>query len=152
MREYVLKKAEVRLQMRETPGIYSTGVLNNPAKVRDCLIENMRGLDRENLWVINLDAKCKPINYHVASVGGLDSTMVDVANVFKTAILSNASSILIAHNHPSNDPTPSGYDIEVTKRIAGAGKLLGIELRDHVVVGGASYYSFYENNRDALNG
>ena len=137
--------------MMEEPGLYCSAPLSNPAAVRDCLIENMRDLDRENLWVINLDAKCRPINYHVASVGGLDSTTADIPNIFKTAILSNACSITIAHNHPSTDPTPSDLDNRITKAVAQAGKILRIPLNDHVIVGGNSYYSYFEESRDTLN-
>ena len=85
--------------------------------------------------VLMLDTKNRVIGINTVSVGILDSALVHPREVFKPAILCNASSIILAHNHPSGDPSPSFEDQRVTKRIKEAGDLLGIEVLDHVVVG-----------------
>lgn len=82
----------------------------------------------------------------IVGMGTLNSVLVHPREVFKSAILSNASSIILAHNHPSGDPEPSRHDIEVTKRLAEAGNLMGIEVLDHIVVAENRYFSFREEN------
>lgn len=92
--------------------------------------------DREQLIVLMLTAKNDLIGVHVASIGNLTSAIVCPREVFKAAILANACSIIVAHNHPSSgDPEPSPEDHEVTKTLKEAGKLLGIPLEDHIIVG-----------------
>lgn len=92
-------------------------------------------LDREQLIVVSLDTKNQPTSINVASIGSLNSSIVHPREVFKVAILSNANSIIIAHNHPSGDPTPSKEDISITQRLKEAGKLIGIDLIDHIIIG-----------------
>lgn len=92
-------------------------------------------LDREQLIVVSLDTKNQPTSIHVASIGSLNSSIVHPREVFKVAILSNANSIIIAHNHPSGDPTPSKEDISITQRLKEVGKLIGIDLIDHIIIG-----------------
>ena len=86
---------------------------------------------------------------HVIGVGGIDCCPYSVSNIFKTAILSNASSIFIAHNHPSGDVSPSDEDISTTKKVRAAGKVLGIELIDHIIIGNNSgvYFSFRDSGK-----
>jgi DNA repair protein RadC len=81
---------------------------------------------------------------NTVSIGDLGSATAHPREVFKPAILANAASILMLHNHPSGDPTPSADDIDVSRRINDAGQLLGIELLDHVVIGGDSFVSMKE--------
>lgn len=90
--------------------------------------------DREVFLVLFLNARSKVNGAHVVSVGDLDSSIVHPREVFKAAILAGASRIVCAHNHPSGDPGPSPEDIAVTQRLKEAGKLLGIELLDHVII------------------
>ena len=78
------------------------------------------------------------------STGSLNSSIVHPREIFKRAVLQNAASIIICHNHPSGDPTPSQEDINTTKRIYDAGKILGIELLDHVIIGDNKYTSLKE--------
>ena len=91
--------------------------------------------DREHFVALMLDVKNKVIGIHTVSIGNLNSAIVSPREVFKAAILANASSIIVAHNHPSGDVTPSPEDIQVTKMLVNAGKLLDIEVLDHVIVG-----------------
>ena len=90
--------------------------------------------DREVFFVMCLNTKNNVIAVHRCHVGSLNSAIIHPREVFKSAILNNAASIIVAHHHPSGDITPSMEDINVTKRLVEAGKLLGIEVLDHLVV------------------
>ena len=94
--------------------------------------------DVENLIVIHLSTRRKAIGFEVISTGTLDTLLVHAREVFKSAILTNAAAIVLAHNHPSGDPTPSEADIKVTRDLIRAGQLLRIDLIDHVVLGQAT--------------
>lgn len=103
-------------------------------------------VDREVMAMLTLTTRNKPINLSVISVGSLTATLVHPREVFKAAILSNATGIIIAHNHPSGNIEPSEEDLIVTERLQEVGKLIGIELIDHIIVGESGrYYSFQEN-------
>jgi len=99
----------------------------------------------ENLWLITLDTKNNITGIFTVSTGSLNSSIVHPREVFKRAVLQNAASIIICHNHPSGDPTPSPEDINITKRIYNAGQILGIELLDHIIIGDNKYTSLKEN-------
>ena len=102
--------------------------------------------DREKFYVVCMDAKLEPITIELAFMGGLSQCNVCIPEVFKSAILSNAHSIMCFHNHPSGDVKPSKEDRKVTQRIKEAGELLGIKLMDHIIIGdNGDYYSFREN-------
>jgi len=98
----------------------------------------------ENLWLITLDTKNNITGIFTVSTGSLNSSIVHPREIFKRAVLQNAASIAICHNHPSGDITPSRDDIDTTKRLYEAGKILGIELLDHIIVGDNSYTSLKE--------
>ena len=135
----------VQIQMKRTgKSLCGVGPLNSPAAVKDMVQPIFDMSDREVFAVLSLDAKLLPVAFEVVAVGGIDRCIVDVPNIFKHAILSNASHVLCIHNHPSGDPTPSTEDLQITKRIKLAGDLLGISLIDHIVIGADTYYSFKE--------
>jgi DNA repair protein RadC len=101
--------------------------------------------DRERFVVYLLDAKHRPIAFETVSVGVLDGSLIHPREVFKSAIAGSAAAVLLAHNHPSGDPTPSGQDREVTRRLKAAGELLGVPVVDHVIVGPrGDHFSFRE--------
>ena len=102
--------------------------------------------DREHLLLVCVDTKQQPTSISTISVGSLNSSVVHPREVFKAAILSNAHSICLAHNHPSGDTCPSREDIGITQRIDECGKLLGIPLLDHIIVGDGSYLSFKDKS------
>lgn len=109
--------------------------------VKDMAMEEMRNFDREHFRVIYLDRKGGLLSMEDVSVGGLHSSIVHPREVFKTAIKKSAASIILVHNHPSGDPAPSSEDIEVTRRLIEAGKIMGIEILDHVIIGENTYCS-----------
>ena len=106
--------------------------------------EQLEGLDREQFIIACLNTKNEPTNITVVSVGTLNKAIVHPREVFKTAILSNASSIMAFHNHPSGDTTPSQHDIELTQRLYEAGNMLGIKLVDHLIIGDGTFTSLKE--------
>lgn len=92
-------------------------------------------LDREHFVVVLLDTKGNMLGFNVVSMGTVNQTLVHPREVFKTAIIENAASIVLMHNHPSGDATPSTEDLQLTKRLVKAGDILGIDVLDHIVVG-----------------
>lgn len=95
----------------------------------------LEGRDRKHFAVLCLDTKNQPVAVNIASVGDLNTTIVHPREVFKVAILSNAATVILGHNHPSGVVTPSPQDLEVTDRLREAGRILGIEVLDHVIPG-----------------
>ena len=123
---------------------YAAGALCASTAVADALRPFFDELDREVFGVVPLNGKNEALGFHVVSVGTLTASLVHPREVFKVAMLTNASAIIVAHNHPSGDPTPSAEDRAITERLKQAGELLGIRLLDHVVLGHASYHSFVD--------
>jgi DNA repair protein RadC len=97
--------------------------------------EFIKDMDREHMILMCVDTKNKITSISNISIGSLNSAIIHPREVFKVAILSNAASIIIAHNHPSGDTTPSTEDINITNRLKECSKILGIELLDHIIVG-----------------
>jgi DNA repair protein RadC len=118
--------------------------LSSPQAVFKFMKRKCRRLDREHFWRIDLDARSRVLGYEVVSVGTISASLVHPREVFKGAILNNAAAIIIAHNHPSQDVSPSAEDKEATRRIQRAGELLGIPLLDHMVLADERFYSFKE--------
>jgi len=138
-------KAAIELGNRlrlETPD--EKPAIHSPADAAALVQYEMAGLTQEHLWVINLDTRNRLLNIEKVYVGSLNSSMVRVGELFKPAIQRNAASIIVVHNHPSGDPTPSPEDIALTKSIVQAGKLLDIELLDHLVIGQNKFVSMKE--------
>jgi DNA repair protein RadC len=140
--------------LKEGAVLYSTAPLSHPEAARDVMRDVLKDLDREMVCVVNLDNKMKPINYNVVSIGSIDQSMVPIQNVYKSSILSNAASIMLLHNHPSGDVSPSSPDFDVTKKLVEAGKLMGIPVIDHLIIGGMNgdIYSFRTENPELFTG
>lgn len=98
-------------------------------------LAHMRELDREQFAIIMLNPRLEIIGFNIVSIGTVSASLVHPREVFKPAILANASAIICAHNHPSGNPTPSPEDLNVTRQLFLASEILGIQLLDHVVVG-----------------
>lgn len=110
-------------------------VVSTPEDVVALCATQLRGLDREHFWALILSTKNRLLRMVEVSVGSLNTSIVHPRELFKEAVRSSAASIVVVHNHPSGDPTPSSADLQLTRRLAKAGEVLGIELLDHVVVG-----------------
>ena len=106
-----------------------------PAEAAPMLTQYIGESDREQFIVALLTIRHRLIGLHTVSVGCLTSSLVHPRECFKPAILASAAAVLVGHNHPSGDPEPSAEDVALTRRLASAGSLLGIELLDHVVIG-----------------
>ena len=109
--------------------------INSPQDVYNAVREIIGDADREYFMIVILNNKYCINGVNVVSIGTLSSSPVHPREVFKAAILANAAAIVLVHNHPSGDPTPSKEDIEITRKLVDAGKVLGIEVLDHVVIG-----------------
>ena len=120
--------------------------VREPQAAAALLMEDMRYLKKEHMKAILLNIKCAVISIEEISIGNLNSSLVHPREVFIPAIKKSSASIILAHNHPSGDPTPSSDDINVTKRIYEAGKIIGVELVDHIIIGDGKYISLKERN------
>ena len=106
---------------------------------------------KEHLIVIFLNKRNKIIKKENIIVGTLDTTLIHPREIFKSAINYSSSSIILVHNHPSGNPSPSPEDIEITKQIIQSGKILDINVLDHVIIGHNDYYSIRENNKELFD-
>lgn len=137
---------QVAVRLVKTDELTYHEPLTSPESVVKAMSEMMSQFDREVVGIINLKADMVPINIHFASVGIVNEAMAHPREIFKTAILSNAASMLLLHNHPSGRLFPSEEDTMMTDRILKASKIMGIPLVDHIIVGGdgTRYFSFKE--------
>ncbi len=118
--------------------------ITRPKDGADYVMESMRHLKQEILKVIMLNTKNVVIHIMDVSKGSLNSSIVHPREVFSEAVKYSSASIILCHNHPSGDPTPSSEDISITQRIKECGKLMGIELLDHIIIGNGKYISLKE--------
>lgn len=118
--------------------------ISTPKDVADLVMEEMKIFKQEHLKVIMLNTKNVVMFIKDVSVGSLNSSIVHPREVFCDAIRKNSAFIIVCHNHPSGDPQPSNEDINVTNRLKECGKLLGIELLDHLIIGNGKYISLKE--------
>ena len=138
---------EVCVQLAERVVLYSNEPVDTPKKACDLMSDVLSKCDREHVCVVNLNAQNVPINYHIVSIGGLSSALAPMNNIFKAAILSNASSLVLLHNHPSGSLEPSREDLSMTRNVEEAAKLMDIRLLDHIIVAGGTgkCYSFLDH-------
>ena len=134
--------------VKENSVLYETRKINNPYDAYRLAKNFLIGSDREKFVVACLDTTNQPVSIEVVSVGTVNSAIVHPREVFKVAILTNASKIICFHNHPSGSTKFSKEDEAITKRLIKSGEILGIELVDHIIVGdNDTYFSFKENNK-----
>ena len=144
---YIVPAYKVMLVKDSGESVKATGTkrgVKSPADMADIFRSYLDGADREHFVVAMLDRKGNVLGLNTVSVGSLSSSVVHPRETFKPAIIMGASSIMVAHNHPSGDTTPSKEDIDVTRRLAEAGIILSIKVLDHVIIGD-NYYSFKEH-------
>jgi len=128
-RRIVRKSTDSKLQIRSADD------------AAEYVMDRLRHLKKEHFMTLHLDTKHGVIGEEIVSVGSLDASIVHPREIFKTAVKRSASAILCIHNHPSGDPTPSPEDVAVTRRLCEAGRLLGIDVLDHLVIGDGRYVS-----------
>ncbi len=119
----------------------SKPVVSSPEDAATHYGSEMRYLDKECLKCIYLNAKNEVLKVETVSMGGLNSASITPREIFRGAISNSASALVLLHNHPSGDPTPSSADIEITERMLDAGKILGIKVLDHIVLGDGKFAS-----------
>lgn len=131
--------------VRESTYPYKTDKIRCPEDAYKLVTEYLSDVDREYCLLICLSIRNTITALEVVSIGTLDAALVTPREVFKSAILSNSASIILAHAHPSGDTTPSKEDVELTERVKNAGDILGIELLDHIIVADGRHFSLREN-------
>ena len=131
-----------RVRLIEADAFPKIGSVQNCDDAILVIEKEFSDLDREMFGILNMNTKGEVINMSIVSVGTLSAALVHPREVFKSSILSNASTILCFHNHPSGNVTPSETDIEMTERLREAGDLLGIPLVDHIIIAPGSQGSF----------
>jgi DNA repair protein RadC len=141
-------RVSVRL-VRESHRRYEPVSVTNPGDVYSFMSE-LRHSDRERFYSLHLDARNVIVNCEEVSSGSANTSIVHPREVFKSALLSSCTSIILAHNHPSGNPEPSLDDEKIIRRLYECGDLLGIEVLDSIMIGDDSYYSFKEAGK--MNG
>ncbi len=121
-----------------------------PQDVANLLLAEMSVLDQEHLRFLLLNTRNEVLGIHEIYVGNVNSSVVRAAEVFRPAVQANAPSIIVVRNHPSGDPAPSSQDVDITNELISAGKLLGIELLDHVVLGRGNRFVSMNERRFAF--
>lgn len=130
--------------VREKSMLYKERKIRSPHDAYSLIKEFIGDADREHFVVLCLDTKNQPTCIQVVHIGSLNASIVHPREVLKSALLSNSASIIVGHNHPSDIPTPSPEDIEVTERLRDAGKILGVDLLDHLIICTDSFTSLKE--------
>ena len=145
MKPYSLDKVAIR--MVEEPPLYSSTPVCSPDDAVRLMAETLRSYDREVFCVVNFRNDMSPINMNIVSVGTLNASLAHPREILKSTVLSNASSVMLFHNHPSGNLTPSREDVVITDRMQQLYSLADIQLLDHIIIGNDDlYYSFRENS------
>jgi len=136
---YIIKERVQFMEVREARDI----TLNRPRAIYK-FMQVEAGIDRECIWVLHLNSKLKLIEKELVSMGTLNRTHAHPREIFKKAIINSSDSIIVVHNHPSGDINPSREDMTVAQRLRKAGEILGIEVRDFIVISTKGFCSFAE--------
>jgi len=137
-------KASFEFSQRAQVAKKENAIIRQAKDIADLVMPQMRHLEQEHLRVVSLNGKNRVLAITTVFVGTLDTSLVHPREVFKEALRKTAKSIILVHNHPSGLPEPSKEDIEITKRIAQAGKVIGIEMLDHIIIGDGEFISLNE--------
>lgn len=133
--------------VRESAKVYDLDkVINSPERAYDVIEEVLKlsSKTKEHLVMMSLNTKNEIVGLHTIHIGSVNASIVHPREILQQAILNNATSFMIFHNHPSGDPSPSREDIDVTKRLAEAGTIIGIQLLDHIIIGTNRFVSLKE--------
>lgn len=132
------------MYIEEINAVYAREPIRNTFDAARILKEQFADFDREYVYVVNVTSSGKPISYHMVGIGDTNATHFPISTMFKTALLQNAVSIIICHNHPGGTAYPSTEDISATKAIIEAGRMLGIRVLDHFIFTPHDYVSMKE--------
>lgn len=137
-----------RLMLNEEMFYYDAPLVEHPDDVLDlCQSLQLNISNVERLYAFFLNSKARVTGFEECAVGALNVNDIQPRQIFSAALMCNASAIIVAHNHPSGDPTPSDTDIKTTEKLVKAGEILHVPIIDHIIVGGYKYYSFKEHDR-----
>jgi len=136
--------------VREKDVIYGAKTITNPEELASVVKRFLADTDREVFLTVNFSTTNTINSIHIVSIGSLDRAIVHPREVFKAAILSNASSIALVHNHPSGSLNPSEEDIQITKKLVQCGEILNIKVVDHIIVADDQHLSFAERKIGGL--
>ncbi len=131
---YQIAIIQLPLTVKERKG----EVCRSPAEVATACAD-MRELAQESMHVLTLNSRNKVINRHLVTLGLANSSLLHAREIFRGAIIENAVALIMVHNHPSGDTTPSAEDIQITRKMIDAGKIIGIQILDHVIIGDEPY-------------
>ena len=138
-------KAALELGRRAiTSPVVDRPIIRSPAEAAQLLMPEMSNLKQENTRVILMDTRNRALSMPIIYIGSLNHSVIRIGELFRTSIRENAVSIIVVHNHPSGDPSPSPEDIVVTRKLVEAGKLLDIDVLDHIIIGRQSFVSLKE--------
>lgn len=141
----VMIKAALELGSRlATTPREELGSITNPRQAADLFMEELRYKKKEYFKILLLNTKNHIISREEISVGSLSASIVHPREIFNSPMRKSAASVILFHNHPSGDPSPSQEDLEVTRRLVDAGNILGISVRDHIIIGDGCFFSFRE--------
>lgn len=135
---------EIGKRFAKVPGTQGTSI-RGPGDIAKLFMDEMKHLDREHFKAALLNTKNQILKIVTVSIGSLNASIVHPREILKPAISASAASIILVHNHPTGDPTPSREDIEFTRRFAKCGELIGIQLLDHVIIGSDRFRSLKES-------
>ena len=144
---FFVKEMKVIYRKVETQNNYNNVSFCSPENVVKLVREILGSPTQETFVSLYLDIKNRLIGYSISAIGTVDSCAVSPRDIFKGALLANASGLIVSHNHPSDDPTPSYDDNSMTQKISEIGKMLNIKLLDHVIVTDSNFYSFAAHNK-----
>lgn len=142
-----MKFYKIQLQMlREKTEEYNSTKIQKPQDIVNYIntIENYDMSAQENLIVICLNSKNQVVAYSEISKGNVNTCYIEISNIFKPILISNANKFILVHNHPSGDSTPSGFDLKLTQDIKNAAKIMMIDFLDHIIIGNNEYTSIFE--------
>lgn len=126
---------------------YNKICLDRPDTVAGYYMEKLRHEQKEYLLLCMFDSKCRLLEDKIISIGGMDASVVSPREIFQAALMCQAVHMILVHNHPSGVPQPSGADDLVTERVFQCGRMMGISLSDHIIIGDKAYYSYREKKR-----
>lgn len=143
MRQFVAEASRI-YEVKTGKTVEDALTISTPADAYSLLGPEMAELEREQLRVLTLSVKNRLLSAPLIYQGTIAGTHVRVAEIFRAAIIDNAAALIVVHNHPSGDPTPSSQDIHITRQIVDAGKLLDIDVLDHIIIGHDRWTSLRE--------